>query len=152
MNSIEIRETLNRFLPRNVNFLGVYPFDKIPDPNQIRRQAPCCYVANTEPSGQLGCHWVAVYLPTPRTLEFFDTYGRAPTELGFHFPKSFHILHNSLQIQSNSSGVCGEHCIHFLYHRSHGKTMSRITSLRKHVPHSTSDFLVSKFISSFVKK
>ena len=152
MNSLELKNILSRALPRKVTFLGVFASDQIPNTIQVTRQAPCCYVANTDPISRQGSHWVAVYIPSPRTLEFFDSFGRHPITLGFSFPNSIRILHNTIQIQADSSGVCGEHCVRFLSHRSNGKSMSHILSMLKNLPHFTSDFHASKFNSSIMSK
>ena len=154
MNTLEIARLMNYlFRPKSrVRFLGVFASDKIPTLSTIQKFSPCCYIANTDPTGRSGTHWVAVYYPSPRTLEFFDSYGSHPSDLGFHFDKSTHIDFNSDQIQPVFSEVCGHHCIFFLYQRAHGMPMTRIINKFKPMALPLRDRYVQKFIISLSKQ
>ena len=147
METDEINLILSNIFKRSlVNFLGVYPSDSIPSQSNINAFVPCCYVANTDPIGRKGTHWVAVYQPNPRSLEFFDSFGAHPNDYGFHFHKFTITHHNTIPVQSLLSDVCGHYCIYYLYHRSIGIPMHSIIAKLKSLPHSKSDTLVASFI------
>jgi len=73
------RDCINTLLWANVrrsNYLGCFPADELP----VAEKWPCCLVANTDPAGETGAHWVAMYMPEPRRLEYF-----CPLGMPFHF-------------------------------------------------------------------
>ncbi len=94
---------------RNV-FKGVYPCDKIPKslPNYS------AIIANTDPSGKPGRHWVA-YFFNPTHVYFFDSYGKAPWKKELQQPMTMRkrkkYFGRRLQ---GSSQVCGQYCIYFI--------------------------------------
>ena len=61
-------------------FLGVYAGDRVPK----RQQMPCCYIINTDNSGEPGKHWIAIFEKSITDLGqniFFDSYGIVPSQL-----------------------------------------------------------------------
>jgi len=61
-------------------FLGVYAGDHVPKQQQI----PCCYIMNTDNSGEPGKHWRAILEKSYTGLcqnIFFDSYGSVPSQL-----------------------------------------------------------------------
>ena len=104
MNNLQLEEILTRLLPRcQVNFLGVFALDTIPDLNSL--STPFCFVSNTHPSSKPGEHWVAFFNST-NSLEFFDSYGLPPSIYGF----TLHPNSQSHQtLQSLESNVCGQY-------------------------------------------
>ena len=149
MDTTQLNDLLRSILPKSksrVNFLGVFPSDKIPSPSYLISHTPCCYVANVDPAGAPGSHWIAVYSSSPRNLEFFDSYASHPHDLGFHFPLNVQVVHNTKPIQSFTSSVCGQYCAYFLIHRSNGLPMHTIVRTLSKMSPSLSDSFVSKFI------
>ena len=129
-----------------VSFLGVFPSDLLPLHCAIEAFAPCCYVANTDPKGKDGSHWVAFFHESQNSLDFFDSFGRHPYDLGFHFDNITRLRYNQIQVQSSLSDVCAQYCIFFLIHRSHGVPMRNIIAKFKSFTYSKSDSYVSSFI------
>ena len=109
-------EAVAKFVLRDTKtkFLGVFAKDQLPDINSLT--FPCCFIANTDPAHLPGTHWVAFFLPSHSEHEFFDSYGLPPSTYGFTFPIS---SFNHAQYQSIHSRACGEHCIYYLYLRTH---------------------------------
>ena len=123
---------LHQLTAARVLFLGVSPSNRLPTvmllnagnreevphlPNGKAPQAICC-ILNVEPEFMGGSHWVAFFREIKSNiLEFFDSYGKAPSYYGFRLP-SFSKVHNHYQMQSNTSTVCGEYCVLFLFFRS----------------------------------
>ena len=141
MNTHQIEQILTTLLPNN--FIGVFAQDRIPNIDSALH-FPLSFVSNTHPSTKPGEHWVAFYYTSPDTLEFFDSYGLHPSIYGFTDTPS-HINHKTLQ--SLDSNVCGQYCIYYLYHRSRGKTMSKILS-----SFSTDQAWNDKSVARFVSK
>jgi len=105
---------------------GVHPVDRIPE--LVKR--PECFILNLDPHYKKGSHWIAIYVDQEGQGEFFDTYGRKPHKqlirkyLRENCPTW---TFNKKLIQSPYSSVCGQHCLHFLYHRVRGDSMKTIT-------------------------
>ena len=124
MNTSEIKNQLKGY----EGFLGVFPGDSIPPmkPGQA-------LIANTDPHDKPGQHWVAFYCSPGDCLEYFDSFGLPPMipEIRKYINKSCHtyFLCSSVQLQHESSGTCGNHCIAFVKHRLMGQPF---TSLLAH--------------------
>jgi hypothetical protein len=115
MNSKEISDILSNALCRSHSkFCGVFAADEIP--NKFNNY-PVCYVANTDPRGMPGSHWVAYFHPDAEHAEFFDSYGNKPDEFNLKVWPS--MTCNSTSFQSYDSDVCGQYCIYFLVKRQH---------------------------------
>jgi hypothetical protein len=86
MNSRQIDQLLrkNRFTKKI--FLGVFASDKIP---QKIKNFPACFVANTDPSGQRGEHWVAYWVKDGKNVERFCSLGSEPNENAMTFLQQF---------------------------------------------------------------
>jgi len=118
MNSDEI----DRFLRvRLRDFDGVFSIDRLPD-------HPHLLVCNTDPSDKPGRHWIAIYVDDEGRGDFFDSFGRRPSDylerymnrncLSWNF--------NDRQLQSIVSKFCGHYCIYFCILRSRGVDMRKI--------------------------
>ncbi len=122
MDTQQIQNLLDAIVKPGCDFLGVFPFDKIPTP----RNFPSCYVTNTDPSDLPGQHWLALYFPSDGQCEFFDSFALPHTLYSLNIQHD--TISNSKQLQSHTSTACGQHCIYYLYHRSHDHSMYSITS------------------------
>jgi len=102
-------------------FYGVFPADEIPLPLE---KFPACFVANTDPAGKRGTHWVAFYHRSPTcALEFFDSYGMPPEVYGFRGLPPL-CVHSERTLQAIDSDVCGDYCVFFLVRRSRTRTLT----------------------------
>ena len=63
---------------------GIYPSNGLP---KYRLKRPGFIIANTDPYGKPGRHWVAFYFPRRGPAEFFDSTGSAPYKLNRNFSK-----------------------------------------------------------------
>ena len=80
IDSISISRMALRLLKNSaVRFLGVFPSDHLPCVYEISSRTPCCYMANSDPSNEIGTYCVAFFHPTPKVIEFFDSFGKKPT-------------------------------------------------------------------------
>ena len=104
-------------------FLGVFPRDRIPTLTSVA-SFPACLVVNTDPHDQPGSHWLALYILSPRQVEFFDSYGHPPSTYDIPLPPN--VLSNGYDFQSLTSNVCGHYCIYFLCHRAQNRSFQWI--------------------------
>jgi hypothetical protein len=147
MNSFEIAAVMRRLMKNSsVRFLGVFAFDRMPNPAKIYVYSPCCYIVNTDKSSKKGKHWVAFFHLSARSIEFFDSFGNSPESFGFRLPQVLKTVHNKTQVQGDYSRVCGNYCIYFLYYRSHGYTLKQIIQRLKTRTLLQSDTFIASFI------
>jgi len=88
-----------------VNFRGGYPI---------------CIIQNTDLIKDAGKHWVAYFIESPTSWEFFDSYGELPSLYKLSTPPGEMIEYNPKVLQSGHSTLCGHFSLHFLYYRSIG--------------------------------
>lgn len=108
-------------------FDGVFPCDQLPGQLPLY---PSAVVANTDPVGEPGKHWIAFYFNENKHLDYFDSYGSSPET----YPKlnefanlnSSTIVFNDRQLQGNFSDVCGHYCIAFIVMRARGYSLEYI--------------------------
>ena len=130
MNTIQIYKTLmSEKAVQDMNFLGVFPKDKIPYKNL---QFPSCAVVNTKPHTDKGEHWVCFVKNRDKTGIYFDSYGYPPynlPEIGDALQDCVEWSFNDIALQTPFSTVCGEYCIFVLSHLAKGYTMEHIIYL-----------------------
>ena len=121
-------KTLQRFSERGVNsFIGVFPSDKLP--TNVPR--PSCLIANTQPSGEPGEHWIAIFINKEGFGDYFCSYGTSPASVFRLFLNRECIAWNfsRKQIQSCYSTTCGQYALFFLFCRARGLPMFKFLSL-----------------------
>ena len=77
MNTLQIERLLKKDLKSKTIFKKVCALDQLEKPT-----FPSAYVINSDPSGEPGEHWVAVYFDKRGRGEYFDSYGLSPTWIG----------------------------------------------------------------------
>ena len=117
-------ECLVSRLVDNVGWLGVFARDELPD--LTREIRPWCLILNTDPKDQPGTHWLALYAPSARIIELFDSFGFSPSMYSLDFLDP---LHSSYSLQSPSNSVCGHYCIVYIYLRFHNYSLYVIVDL-----------------------
>lgn len=106
-----------------------------------------CFIANTHTADKPGEHWVAYYY-SDNTLEFFDSYGNAPTALNMPYRTKFRkrLIWNTKPLQSWNSDVCGQYCVYYLFKRCRNIPMCSITLAFNPSNAQANDYLVSDFV------
>lgn len=79
-------------------------------------------------SGELG-HWIALYKSGKNRVEFYDSYGKAPSEYGLNASPYNEWLYSTVQLQNPFTAVCGHHCIWFLASRFSGISYAQIVNM-----------------------
>jgi hypothetical protein len=103
---------------------SVAPSDRLP----TVCSKPYVLVVNTDPSDKPGTHWVAIFINTDGTAEYFDSYGFKPnvSTISKFLQRFKHCRYNKKRIQGLFSSVCGHYCIYFVLHRWNQVPMEEI--------------------------
>ena len=112
LNTIQLRKILRTDPRVRRLFSDVYARDQLP----ARVIYPSCLIVNTHSSKGPGEHWLAVYYDELGVCEFFDSYGRAPTDYRLYSylkSTSRRVTWNRICLQPMDSNACGYYC--FLY-------------------------------------
>ena len=107
-----------------VRWFGVFARDELPEVTREKR--PWCLILKTDPKDLPGTHWLALYAPQSGRIELFDSFGFSPSMYGL---KSLDPLHLLYSFQSQSSSVCGDYCIVYIYLRSRHTSQDQIFHL-----------------------
>ena len=128
MNSKELSDCLSQCAVTKRNSAGVFAADRVPAEFP---HLPAGCVVNTHSSNLPGEHWIALYQSNDDVVEFFDSFGQAPSKYGFVFDifRDKHIIKQDNKIQSDLTTVCGQYCLFFLACRCGGRSFSDIVGL-----------------------
>ena len=105
-------------------FRGVYPCDKIPK----SLPATSAIVANTDPHGESGQHWVA-YFFTPKQVLYFDSFGLPPLTRELKLPMKMRRMpkYFGRRLQGQSR-ACGHYCLYFILAMIKGWKFTQFTN------------------------
>jgi len=110
-------------------FLGAFPLNHVPETHQ----RPCSMIINTDPCTEPGTHWVALFLNSDGTGEYFDSFGLPPLHplLWYYIRKACPqgLTHNCITLQSYEANTCGLYAILYLKLRHKGYSVLNILSL-----------------------
>ena len=109
-------------------FKGVFPSNRLPKRTQLTY--PACCIANYDPAGKPGTHWVAFYLPAKKmeANEYYDSYGLYPLTENFTDFLGEGFIFNNVTVQSSGTKTCGLQAAYFLQHRIKGDNIEDIVS------------------------
>lgn len=144
MNSLQIAQILQTDQRTRAKFKGVYAANKLMP--LLALAPPYCCVVNTDREGEPGTHWLAIYVPSRWTVEYYDSFAEPPNHIIAPFIDTFkHKKMNSKKVQSKFDTSCGSHTIYFLVHRCHGEHFDTIVKrLTDNAPFS--DSIVKLFV------
>jgi len=146
MDTTTINRILRSLPSTQRQYAGCFPSDALNLPSRY----PSAAVINTDESDQPGTHWVAVYMKSPSTVYYFDSYGIDPVANVEAFLSRFaHRTENSCIIQSVNSYVCGHYCIFFLIHCCRGFSYEQIMSIL--LNQNNPDAFVANFVRRLMK-
>ena len=124
MNTAQIYRALGSNPRTRTIFLAVYSSDTVP----VFTTYPSGCVVNTDPAGQPGTHWVALYQEKHGVMETFDSFGKDFSSYSINLP-SCRLVTQCQELQSDNSTVCGQFCMFSLLRRASGETYSHILHL-----------------------
>lgn len=90
-------------------FLGVFPADKLPIFFPLKNWI---FIANTDPSGKPGKHWVAFGHKWNKDF-FFDSYGKKPSYYQTIWARFDAWERDERDLQQLISDVCGDWCLYW---------------------------------------
>ena len=122
MEFVALSDTVLNHLARqdpdlNKVFRGVFPADKLP-PVPKTRVLSDAYIVNTDPEGQPGEHWLAIWTRN-RVCEVFDSYGLPLStyknpQLQAWFKQWKEVITSDHTLQAMDSQTCGHYALLFL--------------------------------------
>jgi len=148
MNSIQIARILEKAIDRC--FRVVYSSNNIPTGFH---NYPYALVVNTDRMGEKGSHWVGMYVLSPTTIEYFDSFAEAPnSDIGKYLEQFKHVKMNTKILQSVFDNSCGSHVIYFLVNRCRGGGKSFDSIIRSLSNNTYSDAFVKLFVYNLATK
>ena len=150
MNTLQIERILQRNHWTRAKFKGVYAADKLM-PLLSLHSPPYCCVVNSDKEGEPGTHWLAIYVPSKDSVEYYDSFAKPPNYMINKFIDTFkHKKTNSRVVQSTFDTSCGSHVIYFLVHRCRGESFDKIIHrLTENAPFS--DSIVKLFVTRMLE-
>lgn len=131
MNTLQIDKVLRRSALTRGTYVGCFAADQIPTTqyNNNSKKYPHHMVVNLDASNCYGSHWVAIYVCSPTSVEYYDSLGDWPppsAHICRHLQRFAHCKYNRRQWQSERSSACGKHAIYFLQRRCAGRSFQEI--------------------------
>ena len=125
MNGDEIFSLIAKDTVLKSCFIGVFAANELPNyiPTGKGLIVNCC--KRTLP----GQHWLTIYQSSSKKVEFFDSYGRKPSDYGIKIKTGMIVQTNNIQLQNLFSNVCGLYCIFYLMKRVRGHRMTTIVNM-----------------------
>ena len=131
--------------------IGVYASDRIPN---HRFKHSYGLIVNTDKHTDPGQHWCTIYNDGHGHIEFFDSYGRPPTENSVLISSwineiSETLNFNNQQLQSNNSAVCGLYCLLYLHQRLNGISLDDFVKIFDSNLNANDEYVVNLRSSAF---
>lgn len=125
MDTIEIQRLLKK-INHKIEF-NVFAANELP----IHMRAPTYLISNLDTNTGPGSHWVAIHIDINGIGEYFDSYGRKPTNYHKTFlQRNTKIwFYNNKSLQNFYTSVCGEYSLVYLYFKYIGVSMKNFVNL-----------------------
>lgn len=135
-------------------FHGTHPADKLPK-NPVQRVSTG-YIVNTDPAGQPGEHWLAIWTKD-NVCEVFDSYGLplntyTNPELQKWFSQWKYVVQNQDTLQALASQTCGHYALMYLKARARGHSLQDFLSQWRGDNLVMNDHLVAQEIRNLIKQ
>ena len=129
MDGLTLHQVMKHDQHAAPHFQGVFAADTLP--THIYKK-PAYYIINTDPIRKSGRHWTAMSIDCHGRGEFFDSYGMSP-----YTPEHRRFLdrhckswkYNHVDLQALDSTVCGQYCVLYLLHKSHGYSLTDFVNM-----------------------
>ena len=91
------------------------------------KKFPLMIIQNTDKAGDSGKHWLAWFILSSKSTEYFDSYGNPCLKYKYvEKPVENITKENCLPLQSDTSYLCGAYCVFYLYFRALGYSYEKI--------------------------
>ena len=135
---------------------GAVPSDGLP--RRLRTDFPQAFIVNTDPTGQPGMHWMAIWIEENR-CEVFDsfalplqTYPGVEPFIRWLERHCKNIETNDRSVQSVTSDTCGVYALFYLMLKSEGGSMSQFLSMFKLHDYIANDRVVGEMLKQLIQK
>lgn len=121
MNTSQLKCMIECDSVLNGRVIGVYAADRLPTKLP---QSPFGFIANTDIYSKPGRHWCVFYSHENGHFDFFDSYGKNPSQNSHFFQRWLENKANSVRTNHRviTQPLCGMYCILFLRQRLAGFT------------------------------
>lgn len=135
-------------------FAGVFAADELPGVPELWSKR--AYIVNTDPMGQPGTHWLAIFTHK-HTCEIMDSYG---LPLQWYRPKDVHewvsehfqqITSNAVTLQEMKSQSCGQYTLMYLKMKARGHSLADFVALFKKGDYVYNDHAVGEMVKPLLK-
>ena len=150
MYTNQLINALKKFKWSKKYFCGVKSLDNVP---QQRVRRPCAFVVNTDTSDKPGQHWFAVFVPRRGPIEYFDSFGRPPSELEISTlirMNGGRYKYNTHRIQSDQSQNCGQFSLCYLLFRLKNYTMNQFIKFFSTIDYEYNDKLIENLYKRLI--
>lgn len=135
-------------------FHGTHPADKLP--HKPVKRVSTGYIVNTDPAGEPGEHWLAIWTKGD-VCEVFDSYGLplstyTDQNLQRWFKQWKHVVQNQDTLQVLDSQTCGHYALMYLKTRARGLSMQDFLSQWRGDNLVLNDHRVSQEIRNLIKQ
>lgn len=148
MNSYQLTKSLLSDTFTKTMFVGVFARDELP----LKNKYPSCFIVNTQNRNHVGEHWLAFFLDSDGSVDFFDSIGLQPEyyNLQKYLEKisKKKIRYTNKRVQGFFSNYCGVYCLLFLYKRSRGISFDEFINLFKNI--NQNDSFIKKYVKNFI--
>lgn len=127
MEGVDISIILRTDSVASKSYKGVFSLDEHwPSPVPL----PACYVINSGTKTGPGEHWLAFYIDSDRSCDYFDSMGTAPIKPIYKWLNAHcTVVHyNKNWLQSPTSDACGAYAVYFLLKRSRGASLGDVVN------------------------
>ena len=137
-------------------YRGALPSDGLP--RKLATEFPQAFIVNTDPTGEPGMHWMALWIDEDKCQVFdsfalpLSTYPGVNPLIHWLERHCKNITTNRQSVQAVSSQTCGHYALFYLMFKSVGGTLEEF--LNKFKPHDylTNDRLVGEMMKDLVQK
>jgi len=159
LTNIYVNNLMENISPSPENFKGVLPCDFFLQKMKMKKESMKkgdCFIINLSASSHSGSHFVALFLTSKNSAEYFDSYG-LPSSIDQNLVEAFKMAKLEIQefkrtIQSNNSKFCGIFCVSYLLARQIDISMEKFASLFDHEHLDRNNQIAVEFIKIFVQR
>ena len=154
-----VQRLMYKISPNPQNFHGVLPCDQflnLMSKSQGNWKCGDCFILNLSASGHRGSHFVAVYLTSKSTAEYFDSYALSHS-IDNNLKQAFDIAGLQIQestkrIQGDASQFCGFYCVAFLLYRQVDLPAKSFEDAFSSVKLTQNDSIVVELLKKFIEE
>ena len=156
LNNVQLDRLADSQPTLRLYFYKTVPCNRLPDAPD--KQGPVGYIVNTDPAGEPGRHWIALWTKNGECeildsyalpLETYQTTGLLIAWLHRHWDL---VTQNRQSLQSLYNRSCGDYALFFLIDRSQGKSMNEILNRFDKHDYVHNDHKVGQMLKTLIER